>query len=135
MKTKSKNTSASALDKKISAFEESRNEGKNVNNAVSSNTASRAGYELLIAIAFFSIIGFALDKQLNTLPWITLGFFFLGFATGVYNAWRAMNVNSEKVGAIREKYTKPPAAKKPPLDPASEEDDEDGSHQKPHGSA
>lgn len=135
MNTKRKNTSASALDKKISAFEESRNEGKGNKNSLSSNTASRAGYELLIAIAFFSIIGFALDKQLNTLPWITLGFFFLGFATGVYNAWRAMNVNSEKVGAIREKYTKPPANKKPALDPADDADDHDGTHQKPHGSA
>lgn len=94
-----------ALDQKIRAFEKSRHpDGPKTSWA--SSSASRAGYELIIAVLFFSLIGFALDSQLKTTPWITLLLFFLGFATGVYNAWRAANVSSEKVAAIREKYTK-----------------------------
>ncbi|MBY0429103.1 MAG: AtpZ/AtpI family protein, partial [Alphaproteobacteria bacterium] len=53
----------------------------------------------------FAGIGFAIDSQLGTTPWITLGLFFIGFITGVYNAWRVMNVDGEKVGL---KYKAPP---------------------------
>jgi hypothetical protein len=44
---------------------------------------------------------------LGTTPWITLALFFIGFITGIYNAWRVMNVDSEKVGV---KYKAPPKA-------------------------
>ena len=95
------------LDKKIRAFEKGRADEKApmFTKITSSNGAGRAGYEFLIATLFFAGIGFAIDYQLDTTPWITLTLFFVGFITGVYNAWRAMNVDGEKVGA---KYMAPP---------------------------
>jgi F0F1-type ATP synthase assembly protein I len=61
-------------------------------------SAGRAGYEIIVAIAFFTIVGALLDWQLGTTPWITLALFFIGFITGVYNAWRAMNATGDRVG-------------------------------------
>ncbi len=93
------------LDKKISAFEKGRKEDKATPFQKSSAGAGRVGYEFLIATLFFAGIGFAIDSQLETTPWITLILFFVGFITGVYNAWRVMNVDTEKVGV---KYKTPP---------------------------
>jgi F0F1-type ATP synthase assembly protein I len=88
------------LDKKIRAFEKERKDDKEpiFAKTKSSGAAGRAGYEFLIATLFFAGIGFAIDYQLDTTPWVTLSLFFVGFATGVYNAWRSMNVSGEKVG-------------------------------------
>ncbi len=86
------------LDKKIRAFEKDRADGKKTGFQKSSASAGRIGYEFLIATLFFAGIGFAIDSQLGTTPWITLILFFVGFITGVYNAWRVMNVDTEKVG-------------------------------------
>ncbi len=93
------------LDKKISAFEKDRKDDKTTMFSKSGAGAGRLGYEFLIATLFFAGIGFAIDSQLGTTPWITLVLFFVGFITGVYNAWRVMNVDTEKVGV---KYKAPP---------------------------
>jgi F0F1-type ATP synthase assembly protein I len=88
------------LDKKIRAFEKERKDDKAPMFAktASSGAAGRAGYEFIIATLFFAGIGFAIDYQLDTTPWVTLSLFFVGFTTGIYNAWRSMNVSGEKVG-------------------------------------
>ncbi len=94
------------LDKKIKAFEKTRADDKASMFPKSSGAnAGRAGYEFLIATLFFAGIGFVIDMQLDTTPWVTLSLFFIGFVTGIYNAWRVMNVDGEKVGA---KYKAPP---------------------------
>lgn len=97
------------LDKKISAFEKQRKDDKEpMFQKDSANGAGRAGYEFLIATLFFAAVGFALDYQFDTTPWITLALFFIGFVTGIYNAWRVMNVSTEKVGL---KYKTAPKSK------------------------
>lgn len=94
------------LDKKIDAFEKERAQDKApMFKKISGSSAGRVGYEFLVATLFFAAIGFAIDTQIGTTPWVTLGLFFIGFVTGVYNAWRVMNVDSEKVGV---KYKAPP---------------------------
>lgn len=94
------------LDKKIRAFEKVRADEKAPMFPKSSGAgAGRIGYEFLIATLFFAGIGFVIDMQIGTTPWVTLALFFIGFVTGIYNAWRVMNVDGEKVGA---KYKAPP---------------------------
>lgn len=93
------------LDKKIRAFEKERKEDKSTMFSKSGASAGRVGSEFLIATLVFAGIGFAIDTQLETTPWITLVLFFVGFITGVYNAWRVMNVDTEQVGL---KYKAPP---------------------------
>lgn len=88
------------LDKKIKAFEKNRADEKApMFKNMKGSSAGRVGYEFLIATLFFAGIGFVIDMQLSTTPWVTLGLFFIGFITGIYNAWRVMNVDGEKVGA------------------------------------
>lgn len=93
------------LDKKIRAFEKGRTEDKSTMFTKSGTDFGRVGSEFLIATLAFAGVGFAIDYQLDTTPWVTLVLFFVGFITGVYNAWRVMNVDSEKVGV---KYKAPP---------------------------
>ncbi len=88
------------LDDKIRKFEQKRDEANKPtpSNVGGMASAGRAGCELIVCIIFFTIVGALLDWQLGTLPWITLVLFFLGFITGVYNAWRAMNAKGDRVG-------------------------------------
>lgn len=51
----------------------------------------RMSTELVAAIAVGGLIGYGLDKWLNTSPWLFLLFFFLGFAAGIINVVRAFN--------------------------------------------
>jgi F0F1-type ATP synthase assembly protein I len=93
----------SDLDKDIKAFEKKRAEeaAPKKSDAGGMASAGRAGYEIIVSVVFFSVIGYALDYQLDTLPWITLVLFFLGFATGIYNAWRSLNAKGDRVGLTR----------------------------------
>jgi|ERR1043166_2076681 F0F1-type ATP synthase assembly protein I len=88
-----------SLDKKISAFEKSREREPSMFANMRSG-AGRAAYEFLVPIVFFGVVGFLIDVQLGTTPWITLGLFFLGFATGLYNAWKDVTYSSERVGFV-----------------------------------
>jgi F0F1-type ATP synthase assembly protein I len=90
----------SDLDDKIRRFEEKRDEENNPKNAGTNAMASagHAGYDIMVAVVFFTVVGGLLDWQLGTMPWITLVLFFLGFATGVYNAWRTMNAKGDRIG-------------------------------------
>jgi len=97
------------LDEKIYRFEkklEDENNPKPKSGGMES--AGRAGYEIIVAIAFFTIVGALLDWQLGTMPWCTLALFFIGFATGLYNAWRAMNATGDRVGLTQVKSPKTP---------------------------
>jgi F0F1-type ATP synthase assembly protein I len=91
----------SDLDDKISGFEQ-----KWLKKAASDTPADTGGqriaYELLIATIFFGGLGFLIDKQFDTTPTFTLILFFVGFATGVYNAWRRMQGLNEGVGLIKD---------------------------------
>lgn len=95
------------LDNKISAFEKTQDNARKKSGMPGDGSASRAGYELLIAVFFFGAVGYLIDVQLHTLPWFSLGLFLIGFATGVYNAWRVMATAHEKVG-LRDKNTPSP---------------------------
>jgi F0F1-type ATP synthase assembly protein I len=87
------------LDDKIRAFEkEHKAPEPSAFQGMADSKAGRAGYELIIAIIFFAGIGVIIDLQLGTLPWVSLALFFLGFATGVYNAWRVTNASYDKIG-------------------------------------
>ncbi len=88
------------LDEKISDFEKKFLDKPEKKESFGNNHSSstRVGYELLIATFFFGFIGFMLDKQFGTVPLFTLLLFFVGFATGVYNAWRIANGTDNRVG-------------------------------------
>jgi F0F1-type ATP synthase assembly protein I len=93
------------LDQKIDSFEKERQDAKPVSGSSRMAAgAGRAGYEFLIATLFFAGIGFAIDSQTGTTPWITLALLFIGLMTGIYNAWRVLNVSDEKIGFIQERY-------------------------------
>jgi hypothetical protein len=64
----------SDLDDKIRSFEQKRDaENKPAPSGTGAMaSAGRAGYEILVAVVFFSAVGGLLDWQLGTLPWITL---------------------------------------------------------------
>jgi ATP synthase protein I len=51
----------------------------------------RMSSELVAAIVVGGLIGYVLDKWLETGPWLFLLFFFLGFAAGILNVTRAFN--------------------------------------------
>jgi F0F1-type ATP synthase assembly protein I len=86
------------LDEKIYRFEKKLEDEKKKPLASGMEGAGRAGYEIMVAMAFFTIVGVLLDWQLETMPWCTLVLFFVGFITGVYNAWRTMNAKGDRVG-------------------------------------
>jgi len=94
------------LDQKIKQFEKDHSGEKTRLDKKSAPPAVRAGYEFILATLFFGGIGYVIDLQLGSLPYASLGLFFIGFATGVYNAWRVMNLSEDKVGFAKEKYLK-----------------------------
>lgn len=99
------------LDQKIRAFEKAH-KGEDSSGirslAHGASAGGRVGFELLAATGFFALIGYALDAQLGTLPLFTLVLFFIGFATGIYNAWRVVEATNDRVGfRSREKHKAP----------------------------
>lgn len=49
------------------------------------------GFEFIAAVGLFVLIGWALDRWLDTRPWLTLVGGGLGFAVGLWNMVRAAN--------------------------------------------
>ncbi len=94
------------LDKQLKAFDQKypgrvpseKQLAEEEANDQSKASATRIAYEMLGAILFFGGVGYLIDKQFNTTPAFTLGLFFLGFAAGMYNAWRALNGYDGRVG-------------------------------------
>ncbi len=92
------------LDEKIRDFEKARNGESDFDPslAASNKSKSRIATEIIVAPLFFGFIGYLLDGQFGTVPLWSLILFFGGFATGIYNAWRASNGYSGDVGLKKE---------------------------------
>lgn len=64
--------------------------------------AFRIGVELVAGVIVGVAIGWALDRWLNTAPWLMVLFFFLGSAAGMMNVYRTMSGIGHGVGYRRE---------------------------------
>lgn len=60
--------------------------------------AMRVGIELVVAVAVGTFLGYWLDQWLGTAPFAMILFFFLGFAAGFLNIWRAQTGAYHKTG-------------------------------------
>lgn len=58
--------------------------------------AFRFAAELLVGVAFGGFVGWALDRQLGTGPWLLVLFVILGFAAGVTNVIRQAQEEQRK---------------------------------------
>jgi len=54
-------------------------------NAASLGKALKIGTELVACVAVGTILGFILDNWLDTRPWLTISFFFMGVVAGILN--------------------------------------------------
>ena len=52
--------------------------------------AMRAGVELVVGVGLGSLLGYGLDRWLDTAPWMMIVFFMLGAAAGMLNAYRSV---------------------------------------------
>ena len=59
------------------------------NKGSSMGSAFKMSTELVSAVAVGTIIGFILDKQFGTKPWLILIFFFAGVVAGIVNVVRS----------------------------------------------
>ena len=62
-----------------------RNLGNKKHNASPIGSAFKLSTELISAVAVGTIIGFILDKNFDTKPWLILIFFFVGVVAGIAN--------------------------------------------------
>ena len=58
--------------------------------------AFRFAAELLVGVGVGGFIGWALDRQLGTGPWLLVLFFILGFAAGLSNVIRSARMEQNK---------------------------------------
>ena len=63
--------------------------------------AFRIGTELVVAVFVGGMIGFLLDMWLNTKPWLTILFLFLGNAAGLLNIFRLTSDQNTTVGFLK----------------------------------
>ena len=63
--------------------------------------ALRIGSELVVAVFVGGMIGFLLDTWLNTKPWLTILFLFLGNAAGLLNIFRLTSNQNNTVGFLK----------------------------------
>ena len=57
----------------------------NDSNATSLGKALKISTELVAAVVVGTTLGFILDNWLDTRPWLTISFFFMGVAAGILN--------------------------------------------------
>ena len=72
---------------------------KNGSNVASLGRALKISTELIAAVAVGTTLGFILDNWLDTRPWLTISFFFMGVAAGILNVIKSaknMHKNFEK---------------------------------------
>ena len=65
-------------------------------NAASLGKALKISTELVAAVVVGTIMGFILDDWFDTKPWLTICFFFMGVAAGIFNVVKSakkMNKN------------------------------------------
>lgn len=67
--------------------------------------AMRVGVELVSAVAIGVAIGWFLDSQFGTRPWLMLVFIFLGGAAGILNVYRMARGFGYAVGYQQDKET------------------------------
>ena len=73
-----------------------KNNGSNV---ASLGKALKISTELVAAVVVGTTLGFILDNWLDTRPWLTISFFFMGVAAGILNVIKSaknMHKNFEK---------------------------------------
>ena len=63
--------------------------------------AFRIGTELVVAVFVGGMIGFLLDMWLNTKPWLTILFLFLGNAAGLLKIFRLTSNQNNTVGFLK----------------------------------
>ena len=63
----------------------------------------RIGTELVVAVFVGGMIGILLDTWLNTKPWLTILFLFLGNAAGLLNIFRLTSNQNDTVGFFQKK--------------------------------
>jgi ATP synthase protein I len=94
-----------ALKQKIEAQQKS--DGTSVQNLQSVPTDEqsqynsqgvRAGSELVVSIVAGGLIGFGLDKALETQPFFLILFLFLGVLTGFWNIYKILNQMDAGIG-------------------------------------
>ncbi|MDC0093229.1 AtpZ/AtpI family protein [Alphaproteobacteria bacterium] len=71
---------------------------KNEHNRGLLNTFSRVATELLTGLLIGGIMGWTIDKWLDTNPWFLIVFFLLGGAAGILNLWRVVSGKGLKIG-------------------------------------
>ena len=54
-------------------------------NAASFGKALKISTELVAAVVVGTTLGYILDNWLDTRPWLTIGFFFMGVVAGILN--------------------------------------------------
>ncbi|MBM85054.1 MAG: phosphoribosylaminoimidazolecarboxamide formyltransferase [Rhodospirillaceae bacterium] len=52
--------------------------------------AMRVGVELVVGVGVGALVGYGLDRWLDTSPWMMIVFFVLGAAAGMLNAYRSV---------------------------------------------
>jgi len=77
---------------------EEKQKTENNSNQTLINTFSRVATELLAGLLIGAVIGWTIDKWLNTSPWFLIIFFLLGGAAGILNLWRIVTGKGLKIG-------------------------------------
>lgn len=87
-------------------------------NSSAMGQAMRVGIELVAAVGVGTFMGYWLDQWLGTAPFGMIILFFLGFAAGFLNIWRAQSGTYHQTGTAG--WVDPPEAtsKTPSNDPA-----------------
>jgi ATP synthase protein I len=84
------------FDARLKAARDRQNDGKNSGPgpALPAERGAGAGYrvaiELIAGMIFGGLLGWWLDRELGTKPWLMVLLFLLGSAAGMLNAYRAM---------------------------------------------
>ena len=68
-------------------------------NTTSLGKALKISTELVAAVVVGTTLGFILDNWLDTRPWLTISFFFMGVAAGIFNvikSAKSMHKNFKK---------------------------------------
>ena len=75
--------------------------------------ALRAGTDLVAALVVGGFLGYWMDRWLGTKPWMMIIMFFLGFAAGFLNIYRAQTGQDYKIGFKETKKDKDDAGQSP----------------------
>jgi len=60
--------------------------------------AGRMGFDFVATVMVCGAVGFLVDRQLGTRPWVMLGLLLAGFVAGLANMWRALGGYEQGIG-------------------------------------